>query len=189
MSYTEIVGFDKEGEAYIVAAISNSWRGASAIWSILEEKYLPPYRPDYVPKEIPDEKVEEWCRYKPSRNCCMKIEPMHEIWDLVDSKDVLESERIVLFTTFDKCLVKKENLEKTIRAFRDFDGETSLTEQADVLEKMLNDENCIAVGWNQTSVSTNQWTNHSYDEESGDSIPYNCLTGKVHYWLFDEFKL
>ena len=59
-------------------------------------------------------------------------------------------------------------------AFRNFDGETSLKEQADVLEELYQDDDCIAVGWHQNSVSCEQW------------FEYNCLEQTDHYYLFDE---
>jgi hypothetical protein len=52
---------------------------------------------------------------------------------------------------------------------------------------MLNDENCIAVGFNQTSVNGDTWTNFGgYDEEKEEYIPYNILTGNKHWELFKE---
>lgn len=189
MSYTEIYSFDKKGNASQAAEIRNAFRGAMAVWKRLEEKHLPPYRPSYVPAFIPDDRVEEFLRYKPSRCTAMMDDgAMKEIWNLADNRDVPENERIILFTTFDKCLVKKEDLPAVISAFRSFDAETSLPEQAGVLEQLLQDEDCIAVGWNQTSVNGDTWANFEYDEENDECIPYNCMNGEEHYWLFDELR-
>lgn len=108
---------------------------------------------------------------------------------LADRSDVSDVDRICLFTTFDNCLVKKDDIPKVIEVFRLFKGETSLKEQADILEQMYVDDDCIAVGWNQTSVNGDTWVNlGGYDEDNDESIPYNCLTGTKHYWLFDEMK-
>lgn len=104
------------------------------------------------------------------------IDKMREIWNLVDDQDVPITERIVLFTTLDKCLVRRENLEKVINAFREFVGETSLSEQADILQELLSDDDCIAVGWHQNSISCEQW------------FDYNCLKDTEHYWMFDELN-
>lgn len=103
-------------------------------------------------------------------------------------------DRIVLFTTFDNCLVKKEDIPRVIEALRAFEGddhkgETNLGEQADILQTIYDDPETIAVGWNQTSVTVESWENiGGYDEEKDEAIPYNCLTGDKHYWLFDELK-
>lgn len=166
-----------------------------AIWSYLEKKYLPPYIPDYVKHcnwyrpGMTNEEIIKRNGFEPSRLFPSPggENPTQEVWDLANNKDIPEHERIVLFTTFDKCLVKKEGLPAVIAAFRKFEAETSLPEQADILEKLLQDEDCIAVGWNQTSVNSDAWGNiGEYDEENEEIMPYNCLTQTEHYWLFDE---
>lgn len=194
MSQTEIYGFDQSGNAYFKAGIKNSWRGGMAIWSFLEEKYLPPYIPDYVKVTnwyydgISFDEVVENLGYEPTRvtSPLGKDNPLQEIWDLADSEELSLNEKIVLYTTFDSVLVKKENMPRVIEAFNKFEGVTSLKEQAAVLAEMFEDENCIAVGWNQTSVNAKTWDNYAYDEKTGDGVPYNCLTQDEHFWLFDE---
>lgn len=152
MNYTEIFKFDKQGNSESIGEVHNSWRGSLAIWEFMGNKY---------------------CGHGASM---FDIEKMREIWNLVDNSSVPTTERIVLFTTLDKCLVKKENLEKVIGAFREFEGNTSLSEQADILEELLSDDNCIAIGWHQNSISCEQW------------FDYNCLDNTDHYWLFDELN-
>lgn len=166
MSYTEIVGFNKEGNAYSQADIYNAFRGAMAIWRAMEEKYLP---------------VGRFSR------CVMGGEGMREIYNLLRSEKVSENDKICLASTFDNVVVKKKDFQKVITAFREFDAETSLKEQADVLEEMLVDEGCIAVAWNQTSVNENNWLiGGGYDEEKGEYIPYNLFSGKKHQYIFCE---
>lgn len=179
MSYTEIFGFDKEGNAYLAGKVKNAFRGAMAVWRYLEEKYLPPYNPDYA------DLVEKVFGIKPSRCSSDEIE---EIWALQNSDKLSIEEKIVLFTTFDKILIKKEDIPQVINAFNSFGGETSLKEQAKILQDLLESENCIAVGWNQNSVVIDNWENYFYDEVNDRTIPYNCLKQDDHYWLFDELK-
>lgn len=194
MSQTEIYGFDQRGNVYFKAGIKNSWRGAMAIWAFLEKKYLPPYIPDYVKATnwyydgISFDEVVENLGYAPTRvtSPLGKDNPLQEIWDLADNEELSLNEKIVLYTTFDSVLVKKENMSRVIEAFNKFEGVTSLKEQAAVLAEMFEDENCIAVGWNQTSVNSKTWDNCVYDEKTGDWFPYNCLTQDEHFWLFDE---
>lgn len=196
MSYTEIYGFDKEGYAYFQAEIHNSWRGAMAIWSILEERYLPPYIPDYIKRanwyspEMSFNEIVARTGHTPSRlvPTFKEADPTQEIWDLADNEKVSIIDKIVLFTTFDKILIKRDDFSRVIEAFNAFEGKTSLKEQAVVLQKMLSDENCIAAGWNQTSVNADTWSTYNYDEETGECAPYNCLTQNEHYWLFDELE-
>jgi hypothetical protein len=149
MSCTEMVFFNKDGAASEKIELENSWRGAMAIWSFLSEKYL--HRKLSFGSNI------------------------QEVVNLCDNETVSIQEKICLMTTLDKVLVKEENFEKVLMAFRAFEGNTSLKEQADVLESR---DDVIAVGWNQTSVSENFWL----DREK----PYNCITEEEHWWLFEE---
>jgi len=189
MSYTEIFGFDKEGNAYWEADVSNAWRGAMAVWRTLEKKYLPTYRPSYVPAYIPDSDIKGYLGYEPSRCTCSDEKAWHEVWALASKEDVPLADKIVLCTTFDKVLVKKEDLPRVILAFEMFEGETSLKEQAVILRRMFDGDKCIAVGWNQTSVNADTWTTiGGYDEEKEEHTPYNCLKQNDHWWLFDKLK-
>lgn len=197
MSCTEIYAFDLEGNARLYGEVRNSWRGSMAVWCILENRHLPPFVPWYVKfcnwyhPDMASEEVERRIGYKPSRALCHggKEEPAREIWNLVDSPDIPEHEKIVLYTTFDHCLVRAENLPAVIAAFRQFDGDTSLKEQADILQKAADDPEVIAIGWNQTSVNADTWSSiGGYDSVKDEPIPYNCLTGDAHYWLFDDLK-
>lgn len=186
MSSTEIYGFNKKGDAYLCGEVRNAFRGAMAIWGILEERYLPMHRPSYVPEWIAtDEEVIKFCHYKPSR--CADIlnrDAMEEIWDLYKKENVSDIDKIVLGTTFDDVIVKKEDVQKVIDAFNGFEGETSLKEQAAILEEILKDEEYIAVAWNQTSVNGGAW--ERYDEEEEEYEPYNIFKGKEHWNLFKE---
>lgn len=191
MSSTEIFCFDKNGDAAYRGAIPNAWRGAMAIWCELEERYLPQFRPASVPSYIPDDQIERVLHYKPRRATWVRfgkdeLEPAQEIWDLYRDARLPEHEKIVLGTTFDHVLVKKEHLPRIIEAFEKFDGVTSLAEQAEILKKMYADPDCTAVGWNQTSVIGDHWLNAGGVDEDGDDIPYNYRIMEQHWWLFDD---
>lgn len=197
MSCTRIIAFGKDGYPYFYGEVDNAWLSAFAIWSQMEEKYLPKYRPSYIPKHIPDDEIKLYLGYEPTRVTSMhKMEAIQEIWDLVDSKDISESERIVMCSTFDKPILRKENFQRVIDAFNDYPGETSLKEQAVIIKKMLNDDNVIALAWNQTSVTHPLWMgkyatlndeyNPEIDDEEKEYINYNCLTGDVHFWMMDD---
>jgi hypothetical protein len=85
-----------------------------------------------------------------------------------------------------------ENIEKVLKAFRNFDrddGETSLKEQADVISEALEKNNdIIAFGWNMTSVNPCVWTSSNYDEEKGECLGYNLEKDTKHWFLFDELE-
>lgn len=198
MSTTEIYAFGKDGYAYLYGRTRNAWRGGMAVWMLLEERHLPVYVPEWVKKQywyrpgMTREKLKKHMGFSPTR-CARDLEtkgdPLQDIWELQHDKNIPLHERICLYTTFDEALVKRENIPTVIDAFRKFGGETSLPEQADILEKMLSEPDIIAVGWNQTSVSADNWdTLGEYDEENDENKPYNCLTGKEHFWVFDELE-
>lgn len=183
MSYTELFAFDKTGNASKVEDIRNAWLGAMKIWRILESKYLPEYRleyplSDFFKRENPD--------FVPSRTSDMK--DIKEIWELAYDERLLEHERIVLLSTFDNVLVKRENFVRLIEAFRKFEPGTSLPEQADVIEEESMKDDVIAIGWNQTSINADNWEYYDIDEETDEGIPYNCLSGEKHWWLFEGLE-
>ena len=192
MSCVEIFKFTAAGTADSMCEVRNSWRFAMAVWHALEEKYLPPYRPFYVPDWVPVGSEEAFLHYKPHRVTTVRMsesepDPMKEIWELYFDDRLSEEEKIVLGTTFDYVLVKAADLPKVIAAYKAFEGETNLLEQCKVLEMLQNDAECTAVGWNGTSVCADNWGNYGgYDEESDEMIPYNYLTMDKHWWLFDE---
>ena len=177
MSYTEIYAFGKDGNAYLAGEVHNAWRGSMAVWQIMEKRYLPQFYDHGV-------KTTRMLSGKHGKD-----DPAREVWALADNLEIPLHERISMFVTFDDCLVKAEDIPRVVDAFRKFEGETSLNEQADILEKLAQDLEVIAVGWNGTSVNAENWANTGgYDEEAEEVLPYNCLTGDRHYWLFDELR-
>lgn len=167
MSYTELFKVKSDGNAESFNEVRNAFRGAMAVWNSLEKKYLP---------ETP------FSRLFGSE--------AQKVWDLVKDERLTSEERICMASTFDNVMVKRENLPKLIVAFRKFPSETSLPEQADLIEMEMNlDEDLVAIGWNQTSVNGDTWANFGgYDEEEGEPIPYNINTMDRHWFLFDEYK-
>lgn len=79
----------------------------------------------------------------------------------------------------------KKDLPKLIDMFRKFEGETSLKEQADLIENAFkNDDDLIAVAWNQTSVNGDAWESEETDEDD-NFLPYNLLKHNKHWNLFE----
>lgn len=172
MSYTELFGLTKNS-VLCIGEIRNSWRGAMAVWVFLEKKYLPKYTPDWAVKS----------NIKCSRTTSM--DEIEDIWKLFESTKLTKAERIVLGSTFDKVLVKVEDKDELLLAFREFEGETSLKEQADLIEKAIKEKpEIVAIGWNQTSVCGDTWATENYNEETEDYAGYNLETGNKHWFLF-----
>lgn len=203
LSFVEIYAFGKDGNAFLYDKVANpdSGRGALAIWKYFEKKYLPVYRPEGTPSNISDDDLPAFLGYEPSRFNA-NTNAQHEVWDLVDNPSVPIMERIVLNTTLNECLVKKEDIPKVIEAFTAFDGETNLLQQALVLENiLLSSEDILAVGWSQDSIFPENWLNYPYEDLSEPDAKdqliedcdetmargvYNCRLYNRHYWLFDS---
>ena len=177
MSYTEIYKFKKNGDAEFIGETKNSHRGAMAIWVHLEKKYLPP--------------VVKFGMTIPRPHLFDGNDGIREIWALNKSDKVSEVEKICLLSTFDNAIAQVANIQELINAFREFDGETSLKEQADIIENAFNeDPELIAIGFNQTSVNADTWSNvGGYDEEKEESIPYNILKNTEHWFIFEDAPL
>ena len=168
MSCTEIIKFDKKGESSLVGEVENGIRESFAVWNYLSHKYLGRQFSIFG---------------KPSEQ--------EEVWSLFEDDRLSEDEKIILGTTFDYVLIKKEDIPRVIDAFSTLDEKEvgrvvkewrenpigiSLPEQIEILKNLLSDEDCIAIGWHQNSVSCNMW----YD--------YNCIVGDEHWYLFDGLE-
>lgn len=137
----------------------NSWRGAMHIWNTLSKKY----------------------------NISGSLfSGFQKLWKLVDTNTLEDFENIVLKSTFDNVVVKKEEIPMLLEAFKEYDKQypnSSLLEQAAIIEtEILQNSEMQGVCWNQTSVNSNPWT-EGYNEETDEDIPYNVTTGKKHWFL------
>ena len=168
MSYTEIYKFDSKGEPEMFAEVRNAHRGAMAVWDYLEKKYLPPVQF--------------------SRLWAGNREEGKLVWNLATDKRLELAERISMLSTFDNAIVYRKYIPALLEAFRAFPGETSLLEQADAIETLCReDSDFIAIGWNQTSVNGDCWTNYGGHDEDDEAIGYNILTDSGRHWgIFQE---
>ena len=182
MSYTEIYKFKKDGDAEEIGEVKNAFRGAMAICTHLEKKYLPKFIPEWA-KSIGEDLTKDY-----SRISSMKQEDMKEVWDIIKHPYITDTHKIAMNSTFDNVVVKRENLEKLVLAFREFEFETSLKEQADLIEEALKDDpDLLGLGWNQTSVNGDTWANSGeYNEETEEHASYNLLKEKKHWFMFDD---
>lgn len=185
MSYTEIMGVNKDGELYHIANVRNAWRGAMTVWSELAMVYLDMSPADFMLSEI-------------------KLEAL---WDLVNSKRVPKFARIVHASTFDKALVAKKNIGLLEDAFNDFDSEFnggSLLEQMKHIKEEIENNDCIAIGWTATSVAADLWDSGrwtacalcsrdvpDYDNcdacDDRETLPYNINIDNDHFFVFEKY--
>ena len=177
MSYTEITFFAKNGKPKFDVDIRNAWRGAMAIWNILEDRYLPPFIPEWA-------KHMGMVKDRHYRMSSSEMADKRAVWDIWKLPQCSDTDRIVMGSTFDWVVVMRDDVPKLIKAFAEFNGETSLPEQADAIEDAFKDKSIIAVAWNQTSVSENQWRTFEYDQKRDKAIPYNLKKHTKHWSLF-----
>lgn len=178
MSYTEIYKFKKDGNAQVFAEVKNAFRGAMAVWQAVEKRYLPKYKPSWAFDD------KEYSRVSDIMGNGLK-----EVWALFDGDKLSETDKIVLGSTFDNVVVMKDDLPKLIEAFRKFEGETSLKEQADLIEAAYkDDDDFIGIAWNQTSVNSDAWESDEVaTDEDGEEYypPYNLFKQDKHWNLFE----
>jgi len=182
MSYTELFGLTKDSTENI-GETRNAWRGAMAVWVILEKKYLPKFIPDWAIGLGGTKQEEGYSR----TSTFGENSKMGEIWGLINDSRLSRSEKIVLASTFDNVLAKVDTIDQVLLAFREFNGETSLREQADVIEQAIKgNPELIAIGWNQTSVNGDTWGTENLNEETEEYTGYNIETGTRHWFLIEE---
>ncbi len=155
--------------------------GAMAVWNYLEGKYLPPFTLPNTDIKYPRMLSESGRK---------------EIWGLFNDDRVLYTDKVVLGSTFDNVIVMRDNIPHLLDCFDCFvshDTETNLNEQTRLIEDAYhNDEDLIAIAWNQNSVNCDAWisdvcaTNEDGEEEH---LPYNLNRDKGHWSLFSEGRL
>lgn len=167
MSYTEMFKVSESGIVEEVAEFNNAFRGTVLVWDNMATEYL-------------DESV-GWL---------MAYDAMDQVWDLAKRQDVLIAHRIVLMSTFDRVMVRRENLDRLIDAIETyaetFDPGTLLL-QVTKLRELRNDRDCQAVCWNQTSVNADVWWVYiDGEDEEEEGRPYDVTQDTGHWFLFDR---
>ena len=143
-----------------------------AVWLHLEKKYLPSLKPERY-----HQKDQYVTRFSPT----VEENKLKEFWDLYKDERLSENEVITLLSTYDKVVIAKNRIEKLLEAYRSFEGDTNLPEQAKMIEKHYKaNDDLIAIAFNQTSVAGDNWFNWGYDEENDQPIPYNLFEEDDH---------
>lgn len=152
MSYIEIIKFKEDKTHELAGEVQNSSRHHCVIWDYFAKKYL-------------------GLEYFNVHSDCVE---QQKLWNLFEDERLTMNERIILGSTYDYVLVKKEDIPLVVDAFKSFENESNLLEEADILSSLLNDEACVAIGW-QSSI-TNMWDN------------YDIFNEKKHWSLLDEIN-
>jgi hypothetical protein len=174
VSYTELYKITKTGNVKPYKEYQNSWRGAMMIWRKLEEKYLPPFLPD-------------WFMPTPNHTSAHRntVEEMQEVWDLVEDSRLTIQERICMATTFDGYWIKRDIFGAVAEAYDWFAGNytgTSLGEMAQDIHRAIMDTKCYGLCWNHTSVNGDWYVEYG---PNGGIKPYNIFrtNRRLHYEL------
>jgi hypothetical protein len=171
MSYTELFLVPERGEVYCVAEFKNAFRGAMMVWGQMGSYYLA-----LGSLEL------------------MLQDNMQRVWNLWKNDCVPLSDRIVMGATFDRVMVRRENIPRLVNAIRDYATRFDPGHLLDQVEKLLelaNDSECFAVCWNQTSVNADAWYVQTDELDKYDDHIYRMYdvsrdTG--HWFLFSDFQ-
>jgi hypothetical protein len=162
MSYTTLYKVCVDGQVKPHERYYNSYQNAFSVWDSMAKQYL---HRDVAP---------------------MLNSNMWELFNLWKNPLIPIGRRIVLMATFDHVLVRQANIAKLVAAHEEhwsfFSSIPCFGRRA--LFELLQDVDCVAVCWQQTSVSQQLWWVNGEDCQEGR--PYNVFVDKDHWFLFDE---
>ena len=173
MSQTELYIIKKDGSLKYYKGFGNSHRGASLLWSNLCKKYL---TNSYGIMMFNDNELEK-------------------LWKLDRDPKVPEELRILHISTFDRMMIRKENLQKFIEAikkvqdnnyFEDLGHFDAYPEVFEEIEEITPD--IIGIAWNQTSVNSGYWDIYEkcpHCKEETIRRDYNIFKDQKHDFLFE----
>ena len=152
MSETIIYAVKQDEEPIFIGECRNAWRGAMYVWNDIAKRY---FGLDSFPM------LDDDMRSK--------------IWNAGDEKSLTDSELIVLASTMDKAVVKKEGISQLLSAFKEYGDiheNSSISDQAKLIsDEEINIPDGYSLAWVQTSVGEGWFK--EYNEETED---YLCNT-------------
>lgn len=163
MSSTELYAVNNKGDVVLYDRVKNSWLGAMHVWNSLNDKY-------FLGDSL--------------------FEGFNKTWGYFGKVFYETYEDIILGSTFDYVLVRKDEFDRLIESFQKYfeeNRDSNFGKQIEILKQMKEDENVVAVGWCQTSVSNEHW-NGPYDEDKDEFEPYNINKGDKHWFLFEDLE-
>jgi len=169
MSHTTIHKITEDGNMSSGIELRNAWRGAMFIWTEIGKAHLE------------EAKTPFWSALLDSES----------VWGLFTDERLSQMERAVLGSTFDKVMVKRENLPKFVGHLREFaqkydaENSSSLLEQASAIEKLLEMTDTYAIAWTQTSVAGDVWWVWDDDDEDFNRY-YDYTRDEGHWFLYES---
>lgn len=169
MSYTTL-HLVKHGGLEDFQEYKNSHGGAMFVWNALANKYL---------KES---------AFK------FMFGDSAPLWAIAYDSKVSKTDRIVMATTFDRAMVRAENLLDLADRFDEFcktypagNMACSLSQQSADFRKIAEDKEVLGVCWTQTSVAGDVW---QVNEEDGESMrSYDIDRDSGHFFVYDNVKV
>jgi hypothetical protein len=174
MSYSQVFLENDEGEMTPDIELSNSWGTAAKIWSDLFDTYVSDRSNQY----------DNW------------MLGTDRLWKVVDDKRLPRFERLIMASTFDYCLIKRENFEEMAAYYRTFSEKyrkegfvDHLPTIAERMEGLKDEPTVAAMGFYWTSVSDCLWWVYEgcSECEEREQRNYNTNQDKKHWYLFDEY--
>lgn len=170
MAWLTIYKITTDGTLEQFAFVSDPRFGAPFVWHRLYWRYLADKKATQPPS--------------------LTEELLKSVFALADDERLSLDERIVLKTTFDYAMVKRENIGRLIEAMNKFmagyngdAGGCNFKDQITVLEILAIDATCQAVAWCQIDKTESMW---DVKTEDGSVRPYNINTESKHWFVFAE---
>lgn len=168
MSYSTLYVFREDGNAAAHQKYTNAFGAAARVWQALAEKYGRTLHPE---GRLP-----------------FMMDLWKEIWKIEDVTAIPWWEHNVLHWTFDRALIRSQDVPIFIESMRRFETElpisgfSHLSAVAQTLEDLFSKGDAfLAIGFQHTSAAENAWL--VYNQKTEEEVPYNILKDSNHYFV------
>jgi hypothetical protein len=177
MSYAVLYEIKEDGTFEEVAEYKNSHGWTAFVWTQLCEKYG-------VVRAVEDDGYQDESGFNMGMMTAWGY-----LWKLVKDKDprtpLKPWEQNVLIATYDNACLKREHFEtfaKSLERFEEAHANGRVVCHLKTMAEHIRNlgESAIGICWYPMSVAENPW--FVYDEELGDSVPYDFSTGDKHWF-------
>lgn len=176
MSRTQLFIIQENGDLKLYEEFGNSFRGASLFWHNLWN----------------------WKNNtKSDHSYCHDEKKQEMLWRLDEDPDIPRELRIILISTFDRHMIKRENLSKYINAIEKvlnkgyFEDNGHFETYPKVLENLVERKDILGIAWNQTDTYDGYW--NIYEEcptchHHTIKRIYNIFRDKKHQFVFEYLE-
>ena len=164
MSYCEMLVAPEKGEGMSVHEYGNSWGGAARIWSSLCKKLYG--------------EESKWL-----------FNNGQVISDMRKDSRLTTNEKIALYITYDKVMIRRENLPKVAAALREFVQEhpcpgkvDHLSEWSKHMDELSTADDYVAICFTHTSVGADSWQVWGEGDNDQDDRMYDLSKDSNHFF-------